>query len=53
MAKHIIVGNGQVILPPEERDLAKAEMHIDRMIEIDPNNPYGPTYLVIMKEQIN
>ena len=44
MAKHMVVGTLGNMLPVEERDLEIAKMHIDRMIEIDPNNPYGPTY---------
>ena len=44
MAKHMVVGTLGRMLPVEERDLEVAKMHIDRMIEIDPNNSYGPTY---------
>ena len=44
MAKHMVVGTLGRMLPVEERDLEIAKMHIDRMIEIDPNNSYGPTY---------
>ena len=44
MAKHMVVGTLGRMLPVEERDLEVAKMHIDRMIEIDPNNAYGPTY---------
>ena len=44
MAKHMVVGTLGRMLPVEERDLEIAKMHIDRMIEIDPNNAYGPTY---------
>ncbi len=44
MAKHMVVGTLGRMLPVEERDLEMAKMHIDRMIEIDPNNAYGPTY---------
>ena len=44
MAKHMVVGTLGRMLPVEERDLEIAKMHIDRMIDIDPNNPYGPTY---------
>ena len=44
MAKHMVVGTLGNMLPAEERDLEVAKMHIDRMIEIDPSNAYGPTY---------
>ena len=44
MAKHMVVGTLGNMLPVEERDLEIAKMHIDKMIEIDPNNAYGPTY---------
>ena len=44
MAKHMVVGTLGRMLPVEERNLQTAKMYIDRMIEIDPNNPYGPTY---------
>ena len=44
MAKHMVVGTLGRMLPVDERDLEVAKMHIDRMIEIDPNNSYGPTY---------
>lgn len=44
MAKHMVVGTLGRMLPVEERDLEVAKMHIDKMIEIDPNNSYGPTY---------
>ena len=44
MAKHMVVGTLGRMLPVEERDLEIAKKHIDRMIEIDPNNAYGPTY---------
>jgi len=44
MAKHMVVGTLGRMLPVEERDLEVAKMHIDRMIEIDPNNAYGPAY---------
>lgn len=44
MAKHMVVGTLGRMLPVEERNLETAKMYIDRMIEIDPNNPYGPTY---------
>ena len=40
----MVVGTLGRMLPVEERDLEVAKMHIDRMIEIDSNNPYGPTY---------
>ena len=43
MAKHIVVGNLGNMLPVEERDLDEAKSYIDRMIEINPNNPYGYT----------
>ena len=44
MAKHMVVGTLGRMLPVEERDLETAKKYIDRMIEIDPNNAYGPTY---------
>ena len=44
MAKHMVVGTLGRMLPVEERNLETAKMYIDRMIQIDPNNPYGPTY---------
>jgi len=44
MAKHMVVGTLGNMLPAEQRDLEVAKMHIDRMIEIDPSNAYGPTY---------
>ncbi|MFL2999980.1 MAG: hypothetical protein ACJZZ9_05920 [Cytophagales bacterium] len=44
MAKHMVVGTLGRMIPVEERDLEVAKMHIDRMIEIDPSNAYGPTY---------
>jgi len=41
LTKHIIVGNGEGILPPEERDLAKAEEIITQMRSIRSNAPFS------------
>ena len=41
LTKHIIVGNGEGILPPGERDLEKAEEIISVMRSIRPDAPFS------------
>ena len=41
LTKHVIVGNGEGLLPPEERDLKEAERIIAKMRSIRPDAPFS------------
>tara|TARA_S200000501_G_scaffold264249_1_gene248015 strand:+ start:2922 stop:4478 length:1557 start_codon:yes stop_codon:yes gene_type:complete len=41
LTKHIIVGNGEGLLPPEERDIDEATKIIEKMRSIRPNAPFS------------
>ena len=41
LTKHVIFGNGEGLLPPEERDLNKAEEYIKIMRSIRPDSPFS------------